>query len=1350
MKNIYWFEELSKDSLLIAGGKGANLGEMIKTGFPIPPGFVVSGDTYYEFIQANGIDKLIEQHLMSLDVRDTNKLNEAAAKIKNAVLEGKMSEDVKTQIISAYNELKKKTGTTFEYVAVRSSATAEDLPSIAANEQVLVRVGNEIIHTEIEQLYHMQKENPAQIFTPSLSSNRLEWLPVEQVYQHYVENAELVRITTRSGRAITITPDHSLVALNTDNWTLKKIAVKDLKEDTRIPVVKRLPHYADGTNVLNVAEAIRSKETIILNSEVKINEGKERYLSVQKGLPENIKIDENFSYFIGVYLAEGSTYGKNCVDISCESQEIAVCITKFCESIGLNPSGDKNVRVHSPTLVALLHDLCGHPLPIAGKGRSARIKKVPDIFYRQPKHNIAALLKGYFDGDGWIEQSGGICVTSVSPFLVGTVSSLLQLLGISCCITRRGSTVRIPVFEAERFFKIIGLTEDKKHKRLEELIAKYKAQNKHYDFIDTLPPSKKIADLMKSTLKINLPMHKIEVVSCSACGSEARKNGKLLTLQRYMCVACGKSYSENIGEKQKLPRSVIERYVNYDESGRILPSMVPWNQGNRIPMIYGRNHLKKIAEDIGSQELLDIVDSDVIWDEIKSIEHIKYTGYVYDFVVPGTQNFAAGVGGVITHNTASFAGQQETFLNVIGEAALVDAVKKCWASLFSPRSVFYRAEQGFDHRKVKLAAVVQHMVQSEKAGVMFTIDPIGQDPDTVVIEGAYGLGETVVSGSLTPDTYSVHKKSLKILDKKIVKQEWMLTKVDDKNIKANIKKDFQQLQKLSDTQIQELARFGRNIENHYKWPQDIEWAVEGNKIYIVQSRPITTLKASVTEKFKEITMVGEERKRPKDTKIIGEEKEIKIAEKEVMEEAGVEVTKGDKMAKDGIPISEAKVLLRGLPASPGFSTNVVRVLLSPDDIDQMKSGEILVTSMTTPDFVPAMRKASAIITDEGGLTSHAAIVSRELGVPAIVGTGEATKKLRDGMVVTIDSMKGIVYEGKVDISQIAKPEALAAGGMSVPITSTKIYVNVAEPDIAEKVARLPVDGVGLLRAEFMIANIGKHPRKMLEEGRSQEFTDKLADDLGRIAGAFFPRPVIYRTTDFKTNEYRNLEGGEQYEPEEENPMIGYRGAMRYIKEPEVFKLELMAIKKVRDEMRLKNLWVMLPFIRRTEQIAEIKRMMEAVGLRRTKDFKLFIMVEVPSSVFMIDEMCKEGIDGVSIGSNDLTQLILGVDRDNASIAKEFDERSTAVLRAIKIVIDGARRNGVLASICGQAPSVYPEFAEKLVEFGINSISVNPDSVERARRLVASAEQKLLLERSRKIVERLGAEDKEVRHTVPSE
>ncbi len=657
--------------------------------------------------------------------------------------------------------------------------------------------------------------------------------------------------------------------------------------------------------------------------------------------------------------------------------------------------------------------------------------------------------------------------------------------------------------------------------------------------------------------------------------------------------------------------------------------------------------------------------------------------------------------------TASFAGQQSTYLNVQGAEDVVKAVKDCWASLFEPRAIFYRVENKFDHMKVKLAAVIQAMVQSEKAGVVFTEDPLYQDPDIISIEGAFGLGEVVVSGQVTPDTYRVSKKESRILDKSVVKQPWMLIKVEGKNKRVEIKDDAQGRQKLSDNEIKELAGVAKKIEDHYGYPQDIEYAFEKDNLYIVQSRPITTL----TNK------------------------------------AGLEKGTGGELVKGsaGRPMARAsaapqggsaggnKILVRGLGSSPGMGMGKVKVIKSAKEIKNVERGDVLVTEMTTPDFVPGMKKASAIVTDTGGMTSHAAIVSRELGVPCVVGTGNATTVLKDGMDISVDGSHGIVYEGFVSAPEAAaKPGAEASTMMHVaaqaPITGTRVYVNLADVDQAEKVSKLPADGVGLLRAEFMIAEIGEHPHKMLDDGRKQEFIDKLATNLQKFAAAFYPRPVVYRATDFKTNEYRNLPGGEKYEPHEENPMMGYRGASRYIQEPELFKMELEAIKKVRNEFHLTNLWLMIPFVRRIGELRAIKDIMEDVELYRTRDFKLWIMVEVPSTVILIDQFCKEGIDGISIGTNDLTQLTLGIDRDNATMAKGFDERNEAVLRSLKRVISVCNKFGVTSSLCGQAPSVYPEFAEKLVEFGITSMSVNPDAVERTRRHVASAEQKIILRR----------------------
>ena len=375
--------------------------------------------------------------------------------------------------------------------------------------------------------------------------------------------------------------------------------------------------------------------------------------------------------------------------------------------------------------------------------------------------------------------------------------------------------------------------------------------------------------------------------------------------------------------------------------------------------------------------------------------------------------------------------------------------------------------------------------------------------------------------------------------------------------------------------------------------------------------------------------------------------------------------------------------------------------------------------MTTPDFVPAMKRAAAIVTDRGGRTCHAAIVSRELGIPCVVGAGNATQVLKQDQMVTVDGSLGKVYDGRVALSKAVKP--VFTRGASIK-TRTKLYVNLAEPELAERVAARNVDGVGLLRAEFIIAQIGEHPNEMLRQKRGEEFTGKLARGLATFAGAFNPRPVVYRTTDFKTNEYRNLAGGDKYEDLEENPMLGYRGCSRYIRDLEVFRLETEAIKRVRQVYE--NLWVMIPFVRTPQEMAQVKEILEAEGLARSPDFKLWMMVEVPSNIFLIDEFLDVGLDGISIGSNDLTQLILGIDRDNLKFAEQFDERNPAVMMALEKAVKTSVRRGVTCSICGQAPSFYPELTEKLVEWGITSVSVSPDAIERTREVVADAEARL--------------------------
>jgi pyruvate,water dikinase len=631
---------------------------------------------------------------------------------------------------------------------------------------------------------------------------------------------------------------------------------------------------------------------------------------------------------------------------------------------------------------------------------------------------------------------------------------------------------------------------------------------------------------------------------------------------------------------------------------------------------------------------------------------------------------------------ASFAGQQATFLNIVGEDEVVDAVRACWASLFEARAIFYRADKGFEHMKVAIAVPVQRMVQSLRSGVMFTLEPVSGDRSKITIEAVFGLGEAIVSGEITPDLYVLDKASLRILEKRVVNQERQFVRNPQANgdgganVWLPVPDELARQRKLSDEQIVALATIGKRVEEHYGFPQDIEWAEEGGELYILQTRPVTALAV-----------------------------------------AGVEAGEAEETAP---------LLLSGSPASPGAAAGPVRIVVSASEIDRVQKGDVLVAEMTTPDFVPAMKRAAAIVTDRGGRTCHAAIVSRELGVPCVVGAGEATTRLRNDQLVTVDGSQGKVYDGRAETrmawaAQEKGRQAVMAD--SKTRTKVKVYVNLAEPDLAEEVAARNVDGVGLLRAEFMIAEIGEHPQLAIDEGRSEEYIQKLAEGLRKFARAFDPRPVVYRTNDFKTNEYRNLRGGEKYEQLEENPMIGYRGASRYIRDVDIFRLELEAIKRVRKDYP--NLWVMIPFVRRPEGLAAVKEVMEREGLVRSQDFKLWMMAEVPSNVFILDRFIDVGIDGISIGSNDLTQLILGIDRDNARFAAEFDERNEAVMLALEKLIKTAKRRGITSSICGQAPSDYPDLAQKLVEWGITSISVNRDVIDKTRQIVAEAEAKLV-------------------------
>jgi len=637
---------------------------------------------------------------------------------------------------------------------------------------------------------------------------------------------------------------------------------------------------------------------------------------------------------------------------------------------------------------------------------------------------------------------------------------------------------------------------------------------------------------------------------------------------------------------------------------------------------------------------------------------------------------------------ASFAGQQATYLNIEGKDALIKAIRNCWASLFESRAIYYRAVNKFDHLKVGIAVPVQKMVQSEVSGIMFSVNPVSENSEEIVIDAGLGLGEAIVSGSVTPDHYVVSKKNWQILTKEISQQQWQIVKSGrGGNRHTSSPKEKLNSQKLTDSQIISLAKIAQRVEEHYQSPQDIEWALEGGSFYIVQSRPVTTLGKG----------------------------------------GAGNSDQASKHKEDSASPAEAEVLVSGAAASVGRAFGPVKIIHTPKEIDKVEKGDVLVTEMTNPDFVPAMRRAAAIVTDTGGRTSHAAIVSRELGIPCVVGTGTATHILKSGQMVTVDGAAGKVYKGKLSSPPpptVSRPSP--EGALAAPITATKVYLNLAEPEKADEYADLPVDGVGLLRAEFIIAGIGEHPNAMVKRGKAREYVRQLSQGIAQITQAFHPRPVVYRATDFKSNEYRSLKGGEKFEETENNPMIGYRGASRYINEPEMFRLEMEAIKSVREGLDLKNLHLMIPFVRTIDEYRKVRDLVHSSGLKQGSDFKVWIMVEVPSTVFEITHYINEGVDGVSIGSNDLTQLILGIDRDSAKLASEFDERYPAVMAAMIHVIKACRRAGVTSSICGQAPSVYPEVTEVLVKAGITSVSVAPDAAVSTRKLMASVEKKLLL------------------------
>jgi pyruvate,water dikinase len=627
--------------------------------------------------------------------------------------------------------------------------------------------------------------------------------------------------------------------------------------------------------------------------------------------------------------------------------------------------------------------------------------------------------------------------------------------------------------------------------------------------------------------------------------------------------------------------------------------------------------------------------------------------------------------------TASFAGQQETFLDVAGGDELIEAVKGCYASLFTDRAIAYRESRGFDHFDVRLACAVQKMGRADlaSAGVLFTLDPDTGFEDVVVVEAAYGFGELIVQGRVDPDRYVVFEPTGGIVEKRLGGKAQRMVRRDGETAVEAVPDPERERYALTDDQIRTLATYAERIEAHFERPMDVEWLLDGDldRLFVVQARPETVHGAT---------------------------------------ESASNVVRTHRLTESG------ETLLEGVAVGNAIASGPVRILDDFHQMDRFREGDVLVTEMTDPDWVPIMKKASAVVTERGGKTSHAAIVSRELGVPAVVGTQRATRVLREGDPVTVDctGTTGRVYEGALDFE--VQEESVS----ELPDTDTDVMLVLGDPDRAFSLAGLPVDGVGLAREEFIItAHVGAHPLAVIERGDEEQFVTALRTGIAKIAAAFYPDEVVVRLSDFKTDEYRNLEGGARYEPEEGNPMLGWRGASRYYDETfrEAFRLECEALRRVRDDVGLENVTVMVPFCRTPDEGRRVLDLLKENGLSR-EELDVFVMAEVPSNVVLADRFA-DLFDGFSIGSNDLTQLLLGVDRNSAKLAPLFDERDEAVERSIRSLVADAHDRGRPVGICGDAPSTVPGFVDVLIDAGVDSISVTPDVAIETIQRVGEAE-----------------------------
>ncbi|MBU2638170.1 MAG: hypothetical protein KJ955_04305, partial [Nanoarchaeota archaeon] len=940
MANIAWFRELHNTDVNIAGGKGASLGEMFNAGMPIPPGFVVTAEAFKNFITKTKIDEKMYKVLAGLDVENNAKLQEAAKKVQAIILQTAMPKDIKESVIEAYDYLcfgdaakaggkalsLMKTGRDALFVAVRSSATAEDLPSISEDEHILITANGNPIYAPMKEIYEKLGDGShTRIEIPAMKDNEIRWTDVGGIYRHKASSDTLYRIKTETGREITVSPNHSLIVLDRNNLMPKISSIHNLEKEDMVPAISALPMINSGIRFIDVLDYVHGKDVAEQDGRIKIKNNSTNW-KIQNGLKKRIQITEDFAYFLGLYTAEGCTYKSNNIIITNSNKEAIERIKRAFKELGIGHSPKLNkhsIRIYCKALVRLLHELTGKPTDKKGKGRSCGIKRAPNFIFGCDKQIIASFLAGCFDGDGYV---GKDCITfdSTSKMLSGGVIKLLEMLGLKFYFRARKNkayTVYIPPYEAKKFKDSISLENKVKSEKLNALITSYEKRKKFSRFKESFHITDSLANKIRQKFEAELPKKQINVAICPCCAQRLEPTSYYKHKRRYRCKNCRKTYY-----KADINYEARDIIVNYDVKGRFTKQSIPWNKA--LPG--GTHSIQKITRFLCSRGLNDLAkfwNTNVKWDKIEKITPLTYDGWVYDFTVPDVENFAAGVGGIITHNTASFAGQQATFLNIKGQQALVEAVQQCWASLYTARAIYYRIKNNFEHSKVFIAVVVQKMVESDTAGVMFSVNPVNNNEDEIMIEASYGLGEAVVSGAISPDQYVVSKNSETIKESTISNKNWMYTldKKTNKNVRLTIPNEKARAKALSDYEIISLAKLAKQIEQHYGKPQDLEYAIEGKNIYIVQSRPITTLKKTPAEP------------------------------KNVEEEQAIDTVK-------------AKVILTGISASPGVGIGPVKIVRTGEELDKIQKGDVLVAEMTNPDYVSAMEKSVAIVTDQGGST----------------------------------------------------------------------------------------------------------------------------------------------------------------------------------------------------------------------------------------------------------------------------------------------------------------------------------------------------------------------------------------------